>query len=201
MAVRTNFFRDIIDSMAAELIARRLAMKNATDAASDMVKDLSRVYNRTRQAAITAAVLIAILLLVVLRNVVDAALVFAPLVLAALLAGASTVVLDQPFNFANVIVLPLLFGLGVDSGIHLVLRAREEGKVNSLLMTSTASRPSRITTGHPVIPGVASFVADTNRRSSAGSTPSWSSASWRPQGPWPCSASRPSSRPRSPRPW
>jgi F-type H+-transporting ATPase subunit gamma len=39
--------------MAAELIARRLAMKNASDAASDMVTDLSRVYNRTRQAAIT----------------------------------------------------------------------------------------------------------------------------------------------------
>lgn len=53
LAVKTNFFRYVIDSMAAELIARRLAMKNATDAATDMVKDLSRVYNRTRQAAIT----------------------------------------------------------------------------------------------------------------------------------------------------
>jgi len=53
LAVKTNFYREVIDSMAAELIARRLAMKNATDAATDMVKDLSRVYNRTRQAAIT----------------------------------------------------------------------------------------------------------------------------------------------------
>jgi F-type H+-transporting ATPase subunit gamma len=53
LAVKTSFFRYVIDSMAAELIARRLAMKNATDAATDMVRDLSRVYNRTRQAAIT----------------------------------------------------------------------------------------------------------------------------------------------------
>ena len=32
----------------------------------------------------------------------------------------------MPFNFANIIVLPLLFGLGVASGIHLVLRDRQE---------------------------------------------------------------------------
>src|SRR5690606_8514548 len=29
---------------------------------------------------------------------------------------------DIPFNYANVIVLPLLLGIGVDSGIHLVMR-------------------------------------------------------------------------------
>ena len=32
---------------------------------------------------------------------------------------ATTVILDVPFNFANVIVLPLLFGLGVSSGINM----------------------------------------------------------------------------------
>jgi hypothetical protein len=49
------------------------------------------------------------------------------------------VLLDIPFNFADVIVLPLLLGIGVDSGIHLVHRARasREG-VSNLLGTSTA---------------------------------------------------------------
>lgn len=39
--------------------------------------------------------------------------IFSPLLLAAGLTAATGVVIGQPFNFANVIVLPLLFGLGV----------------------------------------------------------------------------------------
>ena len=52
------------------------------------------------------------------------------------LTVAATVVLNQPFNFANVIVLPLLMGLGVAFGIQLVLRYRMEQSGN-LLATST----------------------------------------------------------------
>jgi predicted RND superfamily exporter protein len=37
---------------------------------------------------------------------------------------ATAVALGIAFNFANVIVLPLLLGIGVDSGIHLVHRHR-----------------------------------------------------------------------------
>ena len=48
----------------------------------------------------------------------------APLTLGSILTCASMVVIDMSFNFANVLVLPLLFGIGVDSGIHLVHRAR-----------------------------------------------------------------------------
>ena len=44
-----------------------------------------------------------------------------------LVTVASATLLGWPFNFANVIVLPLLFGLGIDSGIHMVARARGEG--------------------------------------------------------------------------
>jgi predicted RND superfamily exporter protein len=62
--------------------------------------------------------------------------VLAPLLLAAVLTVAATVVFGLPFNFANVIVLPLLFGLGVASGLHIVLRARQTGP-RRVLMTST----------------------------------------------------------------
>jgi len=41
------------------------------------------------------------------------------------------------FNFANVIVLPLLLGFGVDSGIHMVLRNREQGAVDAMMGSST----------------------------------------------------------------
>lgn len=53
LAVNTAFFSAVIESMAGELIARRIAMKNATDAANEMKGDLTRVYNRSRQASIT----------------------------------------------------------------------------------------------------------------------------------------------------
>ena len=87
-----------------------------------------------QQATAGALVLIALLLLALLRSPRDTAFVLAPLALAALLTVATTVLLDMPFNFANVIVLPLLLGLGVASGVHLMLRHRRGG---GLLRTST----------------------------------------------------------------
>jgi len=49
------------------------------------------------------------------------------------------VFIGLPFNFANVIALPLLLGVSVDTGIHLVHRAREsrtEG-LHAVLKSST----------------------------------------------------------------
>ncbi len=83
------------------------------------------------QASLLALAAIALLLLAVLRSFVDALMVLVPLLLAAAMMVAAGVVLDLPFNFANVIVLPLLLGLGVDSGIHSVMRAREERRIRA----------------------------------------------------------------------
>ena len=88
------------------------------------------------QAGTVAFLLITILLSLVLRRIRDVVFVLLPLCLAALLTTASAVLLGEAFNFANVIVLPLLFGLGVASGIHLVTRARET-QGNSLAASST----------------------------------------------------------------
>ncbi len=89
------------------------------------------------EAAVIAAILVLVLLLVVLRSLRDSSLVFAPIALSALLTVAASVVLDLPFNFANVIVLPLLFGLGVASGIHMVFRERERARTVDVSQTST----------------------------------------------------------------
>jgi hopanoid biosynthesis associated RND transporter like protein HpnN len=90
------------------------------------------------QALISALVAIAILLLLLMKNKRDILLVFAPLLLAAALTGASSVLFNIPFNYANVIALPLLLGVGVDSGVHMVHRFRTAPPRNgSLLDTST----------------------------------------------------------------
>jgi len=71
-----------------------------------------------------AFVLIFLLLLLLLRSMADTLLILLPLLLAALLTTSGTVLLGIPFNFANVIALPLLLGIGVDNGIHMVQRFR-----------------------------------------------------------------------------
>ena len=98
------------------------------------------VVRSLQQALLTAAVLIALLLLALWRNVADASLVAAPIALAALFTAACTVVLDVPFNFANVIVIPLLLGMGVDSGIHLIHRARAGALPSGNLLKSSTAR-------------------------------------------------------------
>ena len=58
---------------------------------------------------------------------------------AVLVTMASTAVLPISFNFVNVIVLPLLLGIGIDSGVHLVSRAaRLRAGSGPLLATTTA---------------------------------------------------------------
>jgi len=47
------------------------------------------------------------------------------------------VLFSLPFNFANVIVLPLLFGLGIAGSIHLVLRDRDQFGAQGVMTTST----------------------------------------------------------------
>jgi len=79
-----------------------------------------------------------IALLVLLRNIKSTVLVLVPLLLAALFTGASTVLLDIPFNFANVIALPLILGIGIDCSVHMVHRSRNTGETyENLLHTST----------------------------------------------------------------
>jgi F-type H+-transporting ATPase subunit gamma len=50
---RQLMYSVLAEAIAAEQVARRLAMKQATDNASEMVTNLTRQYNRARQALIT----------------------------------------------------------------------------------------------------------------------------------------------------
>ncbi len=91
-----------------------------------------------REALSLAFVAITILLLALWRRVVAAALVLAPLLLGAVITGGLMVAIGMPFNFVNVVVLPLLVGIGVDSGIHLVHAAENGGPTTGLLESVTA---------------------------------------------------------------
>jgi len=56
-SLKTQLFKALLDSHAAEHGARMTAMHKATDNASELKKDLTLTYNKARQAAITGEIL------------------------------------------------------------------------------------------------------------------------------------------------
>jgi hopanoid biosynthesis associated RND transporter like protein HpnN len=89
------------------------------------------------QAGAIAAIGICIVLFAVTGRLADVGLVFVPVLLAGVLTMGVTVLGGLAFNLANVIVLPLLFGLGVAGAIHLVARSRSAGGSGAAMRTST----------------------------------------------------------------
>jgi len=77
------------------------------------------------EAFLLAGFLIFLTVLFLSRSVVDSILVMCPLVLGSSLIVGFMVVIGLDFNFANIIVLPLVLGIGVDSGVHIVHRFRK----------------------------------------------------------------------------
>ena len=64
----------------------------------------------------------------------------APLALAGAVTGASMVLIGLPLNFFNVVVVPLLLGAGVDSGIHLVEQSRRRKPEEVEVLGTTTAR-------------------------------------------------------------
>jgi hopanoid biosynthesis associated RND transporter like protein HpnN len=80
------------------------------------------------EAGILSFIAIIILLALVLKRASDVLRTLAPLVLAGLLTLASCVALNLKLNFANIIALPLLLGIGVAFNIYFVVAWRAGAK-------------------------------------------------------------------------
>jgi hopanoid biosynthesis associated RND transporter like protein HpnN len=118
---------DISDSRAMQTFAQPILdiAPTATGAPVTVTEGSRIVLGSFEEAVLLTVGAIVLLLLVIQRSASGIALILAPLVLAAFYTLASSAALDIPFNFANVIVIPLLFGLGVSSSIHMVARGQE----------------------------------------------------------------------------
>lgn len=98
-------------------------------------------------AGFAALVTITLLLTIVLRRVRDILLVLAPLALAGLLTAGTMVIFHMSLNFANIIALPLLLGIGVAFDIYFVTNWRA-GRANPLQSSlARAILYSGLTTG------------------------------------------------------
>ncbi len=87
-----------------------------------------------------ALIAIAILLILLMKIKTDALIIL----LSVFIGGAFTIgfmlLFNIPLNFANIIGLPLLLGIGVDSGIHIVDRFRHEHQSQRNIFMTSSSR-------------------------------------------------------------
>jgi predicted RND superfamily exporter protein len=120
---------------------------NAGGSAVTIIATADTIVGAFRDAAIYAVIAIAIILMSLLRRLLDASLVMAPLLLSALLTLLVAVLLPLPLNFANIIALPLLLGVGVSFNIYFVMnwRAGQQRPLGSA--TARAILFSALTTG------------------------------------------------------
>ncbi|MGD9212368.1 MAG: MMPL family transporter [Desulfobacteraceae bacterium] len=86
----------------------------------EMVKDGWR-------ALLASGIVILILLLLDLRSLTAVGLAIIPLVFGSLWMLAAMGLLGIKLNFVNIIAVPVIIGIGVDDGIHIVHRWRQEG--------------------------------------------------------------------------
>jgi uncharacterized protein len=88
------------------------------------------------QAGITALIVISLLLWLALRRIVDVVLTLVPLLVAGCVTLEICVLIGLPLNFANIVALPLLLGVGVAFKIYYVTAWRS-GKTNLLQSSLT----------------------------------------------------------------
>jgi hopanoid biosynthesis associated RND transporter like protein HpnN len=139
--------REIVEITAVEDVSDNAAARRFIGAVQTVVPKatgLPVVYQEASatvvgafaRALIYAFVMVAAIIWLVLRDSKDMLLVLVPIALASVLTAGLTVLIGMPFNYANIIALPLLVGIGVDNGIHVVHRMRTETAAR-LFATST----------------------------------------------------------------
>jgi hopanoid biosynthesis associated RND transporter like protein HpnN len=109
---------------------------DATGAPIDTMASGNSVVRAFLEAGVYSLVSITVILVLALRRARDVILTLIPVLLSGLLTFATCAALGLPLNFANIIALPLLFGVGVAFNIYFVLawRAGETAMLQSSLM-------------------------------------------------------------------
>ena len=123
---------DVLRTFATAVLR---AEPSATGAAISYYEAAKTVTSAFVEAGVLALVAIAILLLIALRRLTDVLLTLVPLLLAGALTLQISVLAGLTLNFANIIALPLLLGVGVAFKIYYIMawRAGKTGLLQSTL--------------------------------------------------------------------
>lgn len=98
------------------------------------------VINAFKSAFTYALIAIAILLLLLIKVKMDAVVILLSVFVGGVFTFGFMLLFNIPLNFANIIGLPLLLGIGVDSGIHIAGRFRQEHKTGRNVFMTSSSR-------------------------------------------------------------
>jgi hypothetical protein len=117
---------DVRDTRVREAFANavRGIASNAGGAVISSIESGRTIIGAFTTAGLLALTVITALLAVILRRAVDVMLVLAPLLLAGLVTILLCVTAGLPLNFANIIALPLILGIGVSFAIYFVINWR-----------------------------------------------------------------------------
>lgn len=121
----------------AEFVAQvRAVLPQATGMPVEIVEAGHTIRSSLRQATLVATFIVLLVLVMTFRNLQGVVVGMLPLLVATGLTFAAMLAMGLKFNFANVIVVPLMLGLGVDSSLHALMRWRQNG--HGFLRTSTS---------------------------------------------------------------
>ncbi len=120
---------------------------DATGSAIWIVRSAQPIIRAFSIAAVSALLAIAVILSLALRKVADVLLVMAPLLVSSLLTVLVIRTAGISLNFANIIALPLLLGVGVSFNIYFIMNWRSG--ITKFLGSATARAVifSALTTG------------------------------------------------------
>ncbi|MBW2712518.1 MAG: MMPL family transporter, partial [Deltaproteobacteria bacterium] len=128
-AARRRFYHDVRD-----------IAPHVTGMGPETLESGSLIAYSLRDALVAALIVMVLLLTALWQRLGDTACVLFPLLLGGLLTCSTMVFTGMAFNFANIIGIPLMLGIGIDTGIHLVHRARVEGAHGEALLHTGTTR-------------------------------------------------------------
>ncbi|QDH16836.1 MMPL family transporter [Swingsia samuiensis] len=114
----------------------RTVNTNVTGPVIDIFESAHTIVHAFIVAAISALTMILIILFATFRRVLDTCLVMAPLILSSLLTVILIIAVPETLNYANIIALPLLLGVGVSFNVYFVMNWR--AGIRNPLTSSTA---------------------------------------------------------------
>ncbi len=132
---------DIFDPefLDAYVAAARRVDPEATGFPVVFARMAGRITGGFRQAVAAGVVLVALILLVDTRSLRDTLLALLPLGMGVVWMLGAMRLLGLSYNFANLVAVPLIIGVGIDSGVHVIHRFRLEGSQGmTVVMEHTA---------------------------------------------------------------
>ena len=120
---------------------------NAGGPAISTIATAQTILDSFREAAMLAALAIAVILFIVFRNFRDTLLILSTLALSSLLTALFAKIYGLQINYANIIALPLLLGVGVSFNVYFVMNFRAGMRRFLHSATAHAVLFSALTTG------------------------------------------------------